>query len=381
MQQFYDTVKPKNIRHTADGYLVADASVARSGVQLYRGAELGKPEVPFVRVYRPSEEVFSKDAMHSYAHRPMTNEHPKELVDSTTWKDVAIGQTGDEVVRDGETVRVPLLMMDQTAIDDFNNGKRELSMGYTAMIDWDHGFTDDGLEYDAIQRELRMNHLALVIKGRAGNARIGDGLPPEHKQESNLNLEGQQMAEQLKQVIIDGLTIETTNQGAQAIEKLQAQLSDASSKVTSAEKQHAEEIALKDTELAKKDAEIGELKGKVLSDSEVDELVKSRASLVSIVAKIDDSIDCAGKTESAIRAEVVRAKFGDGAVEGKSEAYIEARFDTAAEAVADANPNQPDPVRASLANSAATVKVVDADSAYDKYVGDLSSGSYHSQKA
>ena len=174
--QFFDKVTAGKTRTTPDGYLIADAPVARTGVQLYRGSEVDKPEIPFVRVYRPPEEVFDEDSMHSYAFRPMTNDHPTDLVNAETWKDVAIGNTGGEVVRDGETVRVPLVMMDATAIKQFNDGKRELSMGYTAEIDFldSEQETEEGVKYDAVLRNLRMNHLALVQKGRAGNARIGE---------------------------------------------------------------------------------------------------------------------------------------------------------------------------------------------------------------
>lgn len=41
------------VRRTTDGYLVAVAKVARIGVQDYLGSEVGKPEMPLVRVYRP----------------------------------------------------------------------------------------------------------------------------------------------------------------------------------------------------------------------------------------------------------------------------------------------------------------------------------------
>ena len=46
------------IRTTADGYLVATPRIARTGIQIYNGAEVGRPEMPQVRIYRPPEEVF-----------------------------------------------------------------------------------------------------------------------------------------------------------------------------------------------------------------------------------------------------------------------------------------------------------------------------------
>src|SRR5690606_13036081 len=141
------------------------------------GWEVGKPDRPTVRVYRPETEVFSKDALHTYAHRPVTLDHPDEAVTADNWKDYAIGQTGGEVARDGEFVRVPLVLMDSKAIEAVENGKRELSMGYSAELVFDSGVTPDGQEYDAIQKNLRMNHLAVVTMARGGSQlKIGDNL-------------------------------------------------------------------------------------------------------------------------------------------------------------------------------------------------------------
>lgn len=180
MLNFSDKVSTSAVRKTADGYLVADAAVARTGIQNYLGSEVGKPEMPIVRVYRPAEQVFSKDAMKTYAHRPMTNDHPSVAVNAENWKDYAVGQTGGDVMRDGEFVRVPLVLMDQKAISDWENGKVELSMGYSADIVFQKGVTDSGEEYDAIQTNLHMNHLALVDKARGGDKlRIGDQGKPD----------------------------------------------------------------------------------------------------------------------------------------------------------------------------------------------------------
>jgi len=176
MLNFSDKVSTSAVRKTADGYLVADAAVARTGIQKYLGREVGKPDMPIVRVYRPADQVFSKDAMKTYAHRPMTNDHPSVAVNAENWKDYAVGQTGGDVMRDGEYVRVPLVLMDQKAISDWENGKVELSMGYSADIVFQKGVTDSGEEYDAIQTNLSMNHLALVDKARGGDKLLVSGI-------------------------------------------------------------------------------------------------------------------------------------------------------------------------------------------------------------
>lgn len=177
MNQLFDavTLDAGTVRRTGDGYLAASALSARTGIQLYRGAEVGKPHLDVVRVYRPPEEVFAKDAMHSFAWRPLTVDHPREAVTADNWKRLAVGQTGDEVARDGDAIRVPLVLMDAAAIRAVENGKRELSWGYTADLKWGDGKTPAGEAYDAIQTNIRANHLAVVAAARGGSAlRIGD---------------------------------------------------------------------------------------------------------------------------------------------------------------------------------------------------------------
>src|SRR5690606_10621448 len=134
------------------------------------------PDMPIVRVYRPADQVFAKDSLASYAHKPVTKDHPDEAVSADNWKDLAVGQIGDEVARDGDFIRVPLIVMDAAAIKAVEGGKRELSAGYTCDLAFEAGITPDGQPYDAIQKDIRINHVAIVQRGRAGSqARIGDG--------------------------------------------------------------------------------------------------------------------------------------------------------------------------------------------------------------
>lgn len=320
-----DSVTASNVRRTADGYLVADAKVARTGIQEYLGSEVGKPDMPIVRVYRPESSVFADSAMRSYAYRPMTNDHPGgEGVNSKNWKDVAIGQTGSEVLRDGEFVRVPLVLMDAKAIADYESGKRELSMGYGAELTFQDGVTDKGEAYDAILGPMTMNHLALVDRARGGeHLRIGDTKQPNPTG-------GHDMADVLRKLLVDGLTIEVTEQGAQAIEKLNGKLADAATATKTLADAHAVALAGKDDEIVKIKAALDDAKTKILSDAQVDALVKDRTDLVTIAKALHDG-DYTGKSADEIRKAVVVAKFGDAAVAGQPEAYIKARFDILAE--------------------------------------------------
>ncbi len=327
----YDKVETTGVRITKDGFMVAEARVARTGIQLYSAGELGMDgdAARIVRVYRPPEEVFAADAMASFAHRPVTVDHPGEMVDSSNWQKFAKGQTGDEVLRDGDFVRVPLMLMDKDAIAEHAEGVRELSMGYTMDLDIGSGKTDDGQQYDARQTNLRMNHLALVSRARGGSQlRLGDD-----------NLEDSDMSGvKLTTILVDGLSVETTEPGAQAISKLQTDVAAAQKALVEAESTHNEVLATKDGDLAKRDATIDELKGKILSDDDLDKRVNDRADLIAKAKTIADK-DYSGKSDVDIRTTAVAAKLGQDTVDGKSADYILARFDMLAE---DANQ---DPVR------------------------------------
>ncbi len=366
--QLFDAADVAGVRLTADGYLVADARIARTGVQVYSGAEVGKPELASVRIFRPDDEVFSADAMASLAHRPVTNDHPPESVKAANWKRFAVGMTGDTVTKDGGFIRVPLTLMDQAAIDALKGGKRELSVGYVCALDWTAGATPDGQAYDAIQRGIRANHLALVDKARAGHdCRIGDrgSLPAKQGKATMTD----------RKITVDGFTFDASEQAAQAITKLETKVADASKALNDANEAHAKALAAKDADIAKKDAEIDALKKAAISDAEIDKRVAARADLVSTAKAIASDVKTDGLSDAAIRKATVIAKLGDAAIKDKSDAYIDARFDILAEDAKTAK--KPDPLaaaaKAAMGDKAAGGGDPQAmrDGAYHEYVNSL----------
>lgn len=313
------------VRRTPDGYLTTVAAVARANVQAYDASIFNEPPSTadgLVRLYRPESEVFHKDSLNSVAHKPFTNDHPAEDVSSSTWRDVAIGQLGGDVARDGESVTVPMTMMDEGAIQDWENGKRELSAGYRCNIDWTPGTTPDGQLYDGIQRDIRFNHVALVRAGRAGQTvRFGDS----SRAPSNANSQAAQRGLDMTTRLIDGISIETSEQGAQAIDKLQQQVADTRSKLEQTQTDHEQAIETKDKELADKDAEIEKLKAQVLSDEALDEKVRKRSELIADAKAVAD-LDYTGCSEAQIRRKAVSHHLGDEAIKDKSDAYVEGRY-------------------------------------------------------
>lgn len=329
--KFVDGVKIEGTRLREDGYLVVDARVARAGnVQRYLGSEVGKPELPFVDVFRPEAEVFSADTMASFAHRPVTDDHPSVAVTADNWKELARGQTDGDIKRDGEFLRVPLMVADGASIKKVQDGKRELSAGYTCDLKWEKGTSPSGQTYDAVQTNIRANHVAIVQRGRAGkDCRIGDAefwgsAPIVNDKETKMTL---------RTVIVDGLSVETTDQGAQAIDKLKndkAALEQRLAADSAAAKAALEE---KDKELAKKDAALDDAKAKVLDQAGIDKLVADRVTLESVAAKITPDVKPAGLSDADLRRAVVKAKLGDALPADKlaNDTYVLARFDILAD--------------------------------------------------
>jgi hypothetical protein len=250
---FTDAAQVSKVRQTRDGYWIADCIVAKGDfVQRYLGSEVGRPELETVDVFRPASEVFSADSLRSFAYKPVVITHPEQAVDASTWGDVAVGTVGNEILRDGNGVRVSLALMDASAIEAVRSGTRQISMGYTCNVDFRDGITDDGTPYQAVQRDIRINHAALVTRGRAGpeaHFPVGDSegaaatslpFPPT---ESLTAKDHRDMPDLLRNVLVDGYTISVTDQGAQAIEKLQRQIADMT---TAASRRDTEVQAVRD---------------------------------------------------------------------------------------------------------------------------------------
>jgi uncharacterized protein len=324
--QFTDAVSVAGTRRLEDGYLVAEARSVRTGIQIYSGAEVGKPEMATVRVYRSPNQVFAADSLQSFSHAPITNDHPAEGVTAENWKALAVGEVSTAAKKDGEWVMLPLILKDAAAIQAVVDGKRELSAGYTCELDFTPGATADGEPFDAQQLNIKINHLALVDRARAGSmARIGDGAiwgaSPLTSDQGGLDMPDIKT----KTVLVDGLSVETTDAGAQAIEKLTKDRADMVTKLSEAQTAHATALAAKDKELATKDAEIDGLKAKVLDAAALDAAVVERGDLIEKAKAISPKVVTDGKTAIEIK----KAVLGDRGIDlaGKSDDYINARFD------------------------------------------------------
>lgn len=149
----------------ADGRLRVDGHLTRSGVFVYRN-----PDGTQRREYRPPAEVFHADSLSSFAMLPVTNDHPDGLLSAANIRQHAVGWTGETVRQDDDHVAAPLMIVDAGVIGAVESGKQELSCGYECDLKETPGMTPDGQRYDAVQTNIRGNHVAIVAVGRAGSS-------------------------------------------------------------------------------------------------------------------------------------------------------------------------------------------------------------------
>lgn len=326
--RFEDRATVSSPKRTADGYLVATAFVARKGVQLYAGREIGLADRDTVLVYRPEDEVTRPESVRGYSHAPVTLGHPNVMVTADNWRQFGVGEVSTEAEWKDGKLALPLILKDAAAIKAVEDGTaRELSAGYTCELELVDGVSPEGEKYNAIQRNITINHLALVPRGRAGSeCRIGDsswGGAPINLGDSE---EGRMPGDNLKLVVLgDTLGVNLPLADAQVVERWRDEQRQA---IKDAAAAADKVIAAKDADIAKLEAERDQLKAQVLSDADIDKRVAERTALVDRALKVAPGLATAGLTPAQIKRAAVEANVSDKAsLADKSDAYIEARFD------------------------------------------------------
>lgn len=334
-------------RITPEGYFVADALVGRANnIQEYRAAELGdafadRAPDSIVRVFRPESEVFAVDSVRSASRLPITLDHPVQggrgvMVDAKNWREFAKGETGEQIMRDGEFIRVPIRVTDAAAVASVRSDRQEFSLGYSAEIRVQSG-VHDGQAYDAVLSNIRYNHLAACRVARGGpELRITDERTPKGT------------APML--IIIDGLQVDVSNSevAATTVRNLVAARDAANTDARAAEAQLSEAR----NQIAARDAEIVGLRDALEKAKPTPAQIRDAAATYARVSNkaralgvtVTDAMDV-----DAMRRAAVSAKMGDAAA-GYTAEQIVAAFDVLAAQVGDspANVADADPLRSML---------------------------------
>ena len=157
-----DSIPVKNTFFTPEGYLVDNPIVTRVGI-----FEYAKPDGGIRRELRLPEEVFSEESLASYEGKPIIITHDAGKVDKDNVDDESIGTILSKGYKDGDAVRTKIVIHDTDSMKQ--SGLKELSLGYTLELDETPGVWN-GQPYDAVQKNILINHLALVQEARAGDS-------------------------------------------------------------------------------------------------------------------------------------------------------------------------------------------------------------------
>lgn len=363
-------------KRTPEGYMAVRAKSARVGIQEYLGREVDPTGTKFrpndvVSVYRPEDEVMSEKSVRSFIMKPITNDHPTEAVNADNHSRLSKGVVA-KAMRDGDHLAFDLVFFDAATIADIDAGKRELSNGYSVDLSIEDGVTPDGKAYQAIQRNIVGNHVALVDKGRAGpDCAIGicDAITVEDfRTIVRDNVIGDDKP--MKTILVDGHSVEVSDAAEIAIAGLNAKLTAATADITrlTADKAAADtQIATLTTKSATADAEIVTLKKQIEDGKITPAMLRDAAAKFAKTVEIGKALGVTvtdAMDEAAIQKAAVVAKLGKLA-DGWTDAQIATSFATLAAAVPDTF------AEALKTTDGKTVDLADQHKAYDASVANL----------
>jgi len=351
---------------TNEGFLKGRAIVTSIGVFTYK-----RKDGTVQRELRLPEDVFSYDTLNSMKLKPVTLNHPTELVTSDNADKLQVGSLGDnpssttqwdnpyETKTDGVNCAIDMVITRKDAIDAILNGKQALSMGYTCDLEQAQpGASWCGIEYDFIQRNIRYNHCAIVDSARAGdNAKIELRADSEDAVLEDMVTKTDGGRTMLKKINLDGIEYEAEESVIKALQKADARadkaekdacetkkaldkaIADAEKAKAELEKKLSEVEAEKDTAKDKADGlekEVEELKKTSMDSKKLDEAVKAKMELLHNAekAKVEVKEDM---SDMDIKKAVILSAFPNAKFDGKDEVYIQARYDATVEILCEKN--------------------------------------------
>lgn len=334
-----------------NGFLQVDAVLSRTGIQEYFAGELGlkdRAATDVVRVWRPEAEVFSPASIASFASVALTDDHPAEDVTPDNVERLGKGWVG-QPYRDGDFLKAPITFSSKAIIDKLMGGKDELSNGYDVELEWSSGVVpqgerDAGKTYDAIQRNIIGNHVALVDAGRCGgDCRVLDSQAQAKAKDCaskpSCSCQGDEaMADTaLTKKMIDGVgLVESTAEGFAVIDSLTQKLADAASALETEQGKAAAAATAHEEAIRAKDQEIEDLKAKALDQAAIDARVAERAKLIVDAQKVaGKELTVDGLSDLDVKKAAVTARQGEDKVKDKPDAYFLGAFEFLADQAVD----------------------------------------------
>lgn len=346
-------------KETDEGFFQGRAIVTSVGVFTYRNAD-GSTS----RELRLPEEVFHIESLNSMKGKPVANDHPRERITAdnakvyqvgslgsnpSDWIDSYAAISGDAMSErgrpasgsDGFHLAIDMTITDAGTIADVKAGKTALSMGYTCDIEpAQPGATWCGMSYDGIQRSIRYNHCAIVDVARAGDAArirmdsadaiqiINPGMSPKPNQEGN----------SMKKIRLDsGVEYEGDEGLINVYLETKKRADAAEANLANAEKTSKDALSKMEGErdshkdrADKLDAKVKELEAKALDPKRLDEAVKARVDLMDSAIRAGVEVKD-GMSDAEVQKAIISKVYPEAKLDGRDEAYIKGRFDSAVE--------------------------------------------------
>lgn len=319
------------LTETPEGFLEGYAIATRTGVFSYRRAD-GSIQ----RELRTEEEVFNQDAIDSFKMKPITNDHPDDMVNIDNASDLSVGMTGQEIKRIDNYLAPFIKITDKKAVQDAKSGKRGLSFGYKVNLVKKDGVFK-GERYDYVQTNIRGNHLALVYEGRAG-------------EKAKLRLDSQDAIcvfnnnfndnLKMKKIRLDGKEFEVSEEVASKIDSIEAENTSLKKDKEDLEKSKSELQSKLDTVTGEKDSIQVKLDEELKKDhaGDIAKKVQERIALekkASEFFKADE--DFSKLSDKEIKSKVISLFTKDFNADSVSDDYLSARFDSIIDIKKDAN--------------------------------------------
>jgi len=335
------TITNDNIRMLSNkidintGFLHSKVSICRSGIQEYLGSEIGltgDDAKKMFNVLRHPDDVTSDESLATYKNLVVTDDHPSEgWVNVDNIKEHQRGQlseTGIDDTQDEVHVYGIMTITDANLIEKAMNGKVEVSLGYARELIAEDGVYN-GIPYQYKYTNIIANHLSVVDRGRCG---ASCAIANDKKDVIILD-EEQKKEGVLVKIMINGVEFEVSEEVGAAI------MAERKSKETEANDMEEEMVKktedMEELETAndKLTAKVDGLNAKLattndskMSDDDLNKMVSERASLVSFAMGIVGDAMPESTEPMAIKKAVVEKHFNI-SVDGKSDAYIDARFE------------------------------------------------------
>lgn len=290
------------VERTPQGGIRVQASLTRTGLLSYQNPD-GSARIE----YRPPDEVFHAKSLASLRDAPITNLH-RGMIDPSNYRKAVVGVLSGDARQDGDVVAAALVIQDAYTIGLIDSGeRREVSCGYRCRLDHTPGKTPQGEPYDAIQRDIVYNHVALVPRGRAGRdvaLRLDSSdnqIRPEGHGDPAMKIE-----------IISGTEYEVGTPAHRAAAQTRGERLDAASKT------EGENAALK--------AEIVKLKEHLdAAPADLAAAVKVRTDLLAQAAKARVEVR-EDMSDEDVRRAVISKVLPSVDIEGRDEAYVSGVF-------------------------------------------------------